>query len=380
MRAVLDIALLLFATLLLGVNTGADPGDESRAGSKPGSNRLRWIAGSDAVLRGGSMGTTATDCIVVEMSPNETWSTCNFVGVAGNTALLGGGDCYIQFDVFLSNFGCAGELTTWQVTAGLLSTLPDGLSRGMPPACMSNQDCENVGWCPVGSKDCCPTLGFCSFVYIDDVRPDGPAYTIEACGPGGGLIACGGTALPKDPPEIDDGPSYLMSIKLYVEPDAMGVMVIDYLNIDIDTFVQIDGEPTPIGKTIPGIAEIPLGQCCDLSLDGGCVDGIFGNECDALFAENFFAPGGTCADSCPPALYGACCDSTPFVVECQDNALVDQCLGENETFFPGVLCAEITCAEDAIPTVSEWGLVILTLLLLSGAKVYFNTTQVKRAA
>jgi len=35
-------------------------------------------------------------------------------------------------------------------------------------------------------------------------------------------------------------------------------------------------------------------------------------------------------------------------------------------------CDEIKCWHNPIPTVSEWGLVVMTLLLLTGAKVYFG--------
>jgi IPTL-CTERM motif len=35
-------------------------------------------------------------------------------------------------------------------------------------------------------------------------------------------------------------------------------------------------------------------------------------------------------------------------------------------------CAQVECMHAAIPTVSQWGLVVLTLLLLTGAKVYFG--------
>ena len=41
---------------------------------------------------------------------------------------------------------------------------------------------------------------------------------------------------------------------------------------------------------------------------------------------------------------------------------------------PGESCDEVAdeCFVPPIPAVSEWGLVILALLLLAGGKVYFN--------
>jgi len=44
-----------------------------------------------------------------------------------------------------------------------------------------------------------------------------------------------------------------------------------------------------------------------------------------------------------------------------------QCLGDNDG--DGI---DDTCSDVAIPTVSEWGMVVLTLLLLVLAKVYFG--------
>ena len=47
----------------------------------------------------------------------------------------------------------------------------------------------------------------------------------------------------------------------------------------------------------------------------------------------------------------------------------------------GTSCAAFDCepAFEAIPTVSEWGLVIMTLLLLTGAKIYFGRRRLVTA-
>jgi hypothetical protein len=36
------------------------------------------------------------------------------------------------------------------------------------------------------------------------------------------------------------------------------------------------------------------------------------------------------------------------------------------------LCGDVTCSREPIPTVSEWGILILTLSLLTGAKLRFG--------
>jgi len=60
------------------------------------------------------------------------------------------------------------------------------------------------------------------------------------------------------------------------------------------------------------------------------------------------------------------CDS---ITGCFDNA--DPCDPETQTCYED----KDDCFDHIIPTVSEWGLVILTLLLLTGAKVYFSRRQ-----
>jgi len=45
-------------------------------------------------------------------------------------------------------------------------------------------------------------------------------------------------------------------------------------------------------------------------------------------------------------------------------------------FYKDTPCSEIECTHNSIPTMSQWGLAVLTLLLLIGAKVYFGRRQV----
>ena len=78
----------------------------------------------------------------------------------------------------------------------------------------------------------------------------------------------------------------------------------------------------------------------------------------------------------PPAPNpGACCDRDPFG-GCQDDRTLDECVCGKCEWFQERTCAQIDCTREAIPTVSEWGLVILTLLLLTGAKIYFGRPKV----
>jgi hypothetical protein len=70
-------------------------------------------------------------------------------------------------------------------------------------------------------------------------------------------------------------------------------------------------------------------------------------------------------------LCGACClkDGSN---ECRDKVFREECPHPELKFFLKQRCIEINCFDVLIPTVSEWGLVVLTLVLLVGAKVYFG--------
>jgi hypothetical protein len=50
----------------------------------------------------------------------------------------------------------------------------------------------------------------------------------------------------------------------------------------------------------------------------------------------------------------------------------EQCDGTDDDVCPGLCQANCTCSGAAIPTVSEWGILILTLSLLTGAKLRFG--------
>jgi hypothetical protein len=51
---------------------------------------------------------------------------------------------------------------------------------------------------------------------------------------------------------------------------------------------------------------------------------------------------------------------------------IEECDGADDADCPGECQANCTCPSGAIPTASTWGLVVLALLLLAGAKVYFG--------
>jgi len=114
---------------------------------------------------------------------------------------------------------------------------------------------------------------------------------------------------------------------------------------------------------------------------GSCADQVPPQDCTGDPAQVRHYPGETCADveldgRCPEHT-GACCDEDTFggcqvLPESQCNCL--KCVFTKDT-----PCEEADCLHKAIPTMSQWGLAVLTLLLLIGAKVYFGRRQVDAA-
>ena len=62
---------------------------------------------------------------------------------------------------------------------------------------------------------------------------------------------------------------------------------------------------------------------------------------------------------------GACCDGLSG--SCTDGVLLDDCRDEKHQWYAGQQCQDIACV--TIPAASEWGLVVLTLLVLTAGTV-----------
>jgi len=78
-------------------------------------------------------------------------------------------------------------------------------------------------------------------------------------------------------------------------------------------------------------------------------------------------------DGCCPAGCNAANDNDCVAV-CGNSVKEpgEECDGTDDATCPGLCRADCTCGVAVIPTMSQWGLVVLTLLLLTGAKVYFG--------
>jgi hypothetical protein len=100
-----------------------------------------------------------------------------------------------------------------------------------------------------------------------------------------------------------------------------------------------------------------------------CLDGI-DNDCDGpLDCED---PDCEADPTCAARRTGACCDHDPFAGDCRDDVTQADCNCGACEWLEDQVCADVPCDRLAIPTVSSWGLVVMTLLLLTAAKIYFG--------
>ena len=74
---------------------------------------------------------------------------------------------------------------------------------------------------------------------------------------------------------------------------------------------------------------------------------------------------------------GACCN---FDGSCEDS-FDSLCTGEGQTFHEEALCADadVVCGE-AVPTVSEWGLIVMTLLGCTLGTILYGRRRAARTA
>ncbi len=126
-------------------------------------------------------------------------------------------------------------------------------------------------------------------------------------------------------------------------------------------------------------------ECSDVACEeikGACCDGITG-VCTVVPAgycggtHLVWSQGEQCSQIACEAALGACCnaladDPLSEAGECVDGAPFDGCQCTSCTWSKGATCSAVDCAAEfnAIPIVSEWGLVVLALGLLVATKVH----------
>ncbi len=119
----------------------------------------------------------------------------------------------------------------------------------------------------------------------------------------------------------------------------------------------------------------PVGACCNLAT-GGCTEVPFSTCPVDPGGESLFQSGVSCPAS---GLCGACCGDFGLLGNCQDRWTPGEEFCQIEllgtAYFEGEICNDqgSPCkAQAPVPTVSEWGMAIMAVLLLVGAKVYFT--------
>ena len=107
--------------------------------------------------------------------------------------------------------------------------------------------------------------------------------------------------------------------------------------------------------------------CCDFSTYA-CLN-VQETECADLGGSYF--EGTLCNNLDPPcAQAGACCNMPTGV--CEDTFDVF-CDGYLQQFYPGQLCLDIDCVvPDNVPTLTQWGMIALTVVLLAGLTIKFG--------
>ncbi len=257
------------------------------------------------------------------------------------------------------------------------------------------------GWCarpsPLGTACSCgdhPSVTESGWAaqgcYVADFRPDD------------GIVRWGATAVYDVPPgakgkytvELDTDRTFLISYSTtppHIVPSLSETgFVIDILTgrccygfrtpgegcVDSVTRAECgDDEPgpfvfTPEAFCAPDGPECAaeFGACCD-TLFGDCVDVVLEQEC--VGEHHTWTPGTRCDEIACVADVGACCTHDPFG-PCTDHALISDCRCPSCAWHKLQTCKDIECPADPIPTVSDWGLVGLTLLLMIAAKLVFR--------
>jgi len=111
-------------------------------------------------------------------------------------------------------------------------------------------------------------------------------------------------------------------------------------------------------------------SCCDTS-DHSCVN-VGAGGC--LDVNQIFTPGVLCNDLDPPcSAAGACCDIATG--QCEALFEVD-CGGFLEQFTQGATCQNVDCqTPNNVPAVTHWGMMVLTLLLLTALTIKFGRSS-----
>jgi len=248
-----------------------------------------------------------------------------------------------------------------------------------------------------------------SFQFMNNVPALGPSVVTDTSGcqngknaifaiPGGWLNAC---AL---------GVTGDFVIRAVVECNPTQACCFDSdscVNLAPDDCTIARGVPQGPGTDCGSVVCFPTGACC-LS-DGECVDDLSSGDCSAMDGT-YQGDGTVCTPSTCPAPSGACCLSNGNCLfldeedcngipnaswagggtDCTDadmSGTADDCEAgfcgdgtvngdedceESTDCAPGEACVDCACVPAGIPTVSEFGVIIMALLLLTIGSIVFQ--------
>jgi len=316
--------------------------------------------------------------------------------IVGNELTAPSGGFRAWFEFKLSHWDQNGDnvppLNVWQFridTSGYEGANADPSNPGVeltPPviACANNAPCVTA----FGEAWAQCEKGTCNPAYVDNV---GTGRADSWCADtGSGACSQGDCRIQSDlcysvyptgVGRLDAGIEYYgATVVLDIPAEAKGRYMV---NLDTDNTYLFDAKTFPEPNDIPTLSEtgfvvnIPIGSCCDGNT-GVCTDAVVQGECvgdQRIWNEDML-----CDDLDPLCTEhtGACCDSDAFG-GCTDDTISSQCVCPTCEWSKGSDCTELECNVTPIPTVGEWGLVVLTLLLLTVAKVAFRAGTRSRA-
>ena len=331
-------------------------------------------------------GTTVT----LDSVPARVWMQVRFRGWAPLNATT------IQASVELGGFSGG------TANCGGLPGNADDLTLADVP-CTSNTECRS--WlradqnpCGAGEPSRCmsfPELGpgnHCEFTFQDRCNPN---WALSGLAGVAATDHCeNGTrcrfGVQTEPPDFiaDYGWAiYLGTLVIDVPEGALGTYTISF-NRD-ETFMYDDTTwPGPCDPffcpihMVSAVINVTCGRCCYAlgTGDAQCQDGVTPGECAAQPTSHVFHADMLCPQNggpeCPDCGSDADCDDGLFCNGLESCTTEGTCLPGQAPCGEDERCHEEAdyCFPAAIPTVSAWGLAILTLLLLTAAKLQYGRT------
>jgi hypothetical protein len=308
--------------------------------------------------------------------------------IVGNelTALTGGFRAWFEFKVshWDSNGDSVPALNGWQFKVdrdGFLGANADPPNPGVDlaqPVIACPDDAPCVAAFGEAWANCEP--GTCNVAYVNDLGTGRADSWCADTGSGpcqGGACAYNVVNLlcysyfPSGVGRPDSGIEYYgATLVLDIPAGANGRYTV---NLDTDDTFLFDAT-LPSAIEIPSFSEtgfvvhILTGACCD-TLHGDCEGPTL--QADCAGSHSVWTPGLPCDEVECSADTGACCDQDPFG-GCQDATVLSDCQCPTCTWHKLETCADMDCVTTPIPAASTWGLAVLSLLLVIGAKVMFG--------